>query len=114
MTKDERIRQVIELHLSGYKRADILDLLRADKVRGAEAFLDSALALVEVVMGTADMDKAWFLGSLRLLYQKNMEISDLKNAHLVLRDMMVLTGVKGDAAREEQLNAVRGKKKGEE
>jgi hypothetical protein len=85
-------KSIIEWHLDGHTRADIIELLKADGESKPEKVIDAALSEMAATMGTGDQEMAWYKGALRRLYQKNIEISDLKSAHAVIRDMMVLDG----------------------
>lgn len=110
MTVSDLTKTIVSAHLEGNSRADILELLAADGVKQPEKAIEKALKELSAITGTSDQDKAWYKGALRELYKRNMEISDLKSAHHVLKDMMTLDNMYIGAKREANLSAVRNMK----
>ncbi len=110
MSISDLTKTIVSAHLEGHSRADILELLVAEKVKQPEKAIEKALKELSALTGTDDQDKAWYKGALRQLYAKNMEISDLKSAHNVLKDMMTLEGIYSRVKRDDNLNAVRNLK----
>lgn len=106
MSLSDQTKSIVQQHLEGYSRSDIAEALAAEGVKQPEKVIDKALSAVAGMTGTGDQDVTWYKGALRELYRRNMEISDLKSSHHVLKDMMTLDGVYSDAKRTSHMRSL--------
>lgn len=105
MNISERTKEIVNWHLAGHSRAQIIEALSAMGVLRPGAAIDAALREVAAVAGTGDQDVAWYKAALRMLYAANVEEKNLKDAHHVLKDMMAVDDVIGGAKRRSNMAA---------
>lgn len=102
------IEEVIEQILLGYTRQDVIEALEKVECADPGSVYVAALAHIETRMQCEGQPlRAWHLAARQLLYRKNMEISDFKSAHHVLKDMAEISGVYKRAGRAANLEALK-------
>lgn len=100
---NETSKIIFDALISGNTRADIIELLASEGVESPDREIDATLAMFSVISGTAEQNLAFYRAALRELYRKNIDISDLKEAHSVIRDMMKLDNAESMAKNEQLL-----------